>query len=196
MRYRNPVRNSGHIALSATALFLVTLAGSSASRAQSSDVNLALHAKGHATAADIGMPEYPGSKPYKDPDNDGAVDLGFSFGETSFRVMAASYVTGDSPDQVLAFYRKPLSKFGEVLECDHGKPVGSRTVAKGGLTCSGEHGGNIQMNGSGDSSDDHELRVGTPHKFRIVGIDKSHTGSTRFGLVYIELPKDEDKKSD
>ncbi len=196
MRLRNPVRNPGSIALSATALFLVALAGANASRAQSSDVNLSLHAKGHATAADIGVPEYPGSKPYKEPDNDGAVDLGFSFGETSFRVMAASYVTGDSPDRVLAFYLKPLSKFGQVLECDHGKPVGSPIVAKSGLTCSSEHGGSFQVNGNGDSSDDHELRVGSPHKFRIVGIDKSHTGSTRFGLVYIELPRDDDKKSD
>ena len=37
-------------------------------------------------------------------------------------VKAASFVTTDSPEHVLEFHRKPLAKFGEVLECDHGKP--------------------------------------------------------------------------
>jgi hypothetical protein len=161
--------------------------------AQNSDVNLALHANSHTTAADIGVPAYPGAKLYKQPDSDSsAVDLGFTFGDTNFRLMAASYVTADSPAQVLAFYRKPLSRYGDVLECDHGKPVGSLTVARGGLTCSGQEGNNLHVNGSADSSTDHELRAGTPHHFRIVGIDESAAGSTRFGLVYIELPKDKD----
>lgn len=184
-----------HFAIPAFAFTSIILCGGGPSRAQSSDVNLALHAKGHTTAADIGMPEYPGAKPYKErgKDNDSAVDLGFSFGETNFRLMAASYVTGDSTDQVLAFYRKPLSRYGDVLECDHGKPVGKLTVARSGLTCSSQSGRDVHVNGSGDSSNDRELRAGSPHKFRIVGIDESHTGSTRFGLVYIELPKDDDK---
>lgn len=166
--------------------------GSTTSVAQSSDVNLALHANSHTSAAGIGVPAYPGAKIYKNPDSDSAVDLGFTFGDTSFRVMAASYVTGDSPSKVLAFYKKPLSRYGEVLECDHGKAVGALTVARSGLTCSDEKGDHMQVDSHVDSSSDHELRVGSPHKFRIVGIDESHTGSTRFGLVYIELPKDKD----
>jgi hypothetical protein len=186
------LRNLRPIALPATALFLATLAGAKACRAQSSDVNLALHANGHTTAADIGVPAYPGAKPDKKPDNDSAVDLGFTFGDTSFRVMAAGYVTTDSPAQVLAFYRKPLSRYGEVLECDHGKPVGALTVTRSGLTCSDQKSDHLQVDSHSDSSTDHELRAGSPRKFRIVGIDEAHTGSTRFGLVYIELPKDKD----
>jgi hypothetical protein len=175
-------------AFSAAVLFC----GGTASVAQNSDVNLALHANSHASAADIGVPAYPGAKIFKNPDSDSSVDLGFSFGDTSFRVMAASYVTGDSPAQVLAFYRKPLSRYGEVLECDHGKAVGALAVARSGLTCSDQKGDHMQVDSHVDSSTDHELRVGTPNRFRIVGIDESHTGSTRFGLVYIELPKDKD----
>ncbi len=177
------------IAFFATALSF----GSAASVAQSSDFNLDLHANSHTTAADIGVPAYPGATLAKDKDNDGAVDMGFTFGDTHFMLKAASYVTSDSPAQVLAFYRKPLSRFGEVLECDHGKPVGALTVTRSGLSCNDQQGEHASVNGHG-SSNDHELRVGSPHKFRIVGIDDSTGKSTRFGLVYLELPKDKDSE--
>ena len=52
----------------------------------------------------------------------------------------------------------------------------------------------MQVNGSGDSSDDHELRAGTPLRFRIVGISDAENGKTHFGLVYLGLPKDSDSK--
>jgi hypothetical protein len=94
-------------------------------------------------------------------------------------------VTSDSPAQVLAFYRKPLSRYGQVLECDHGKPVGALTVTSSGLTC-----GHESISDNTNSSTDHEIRAGSLHQYRIVGIDESHRGSTRFGLVYLDLPKD------
>jgi hypothetical protein len=153
-----------------------------------------LHADSHSSAAEIGLPVYPGATVYRDKDNGGTADLGMLLGDFHFQLKVASYVTSDSPEQVLAFYRKPLSRFGEVLECDHGKPVGPLTVTRSGLTCSDQKGGKIQFNGS-VNSDDHELRVGTPHQFRIVAIDEAREKSTRFGLVYVELPKDSDKKA-
>ena len=42
---------------------------------------------------------------------------------------------------------------------------------------------------------DHELRAGTPKQFHIVGIDKTQANSTRFGLVYVQLPKDDDSNT-
>jgi len=185
-------------AFAAAALFAsIMLFGGIASFAQNSDVDLSLHANSHATAAEIGLPVYPGARLYKDADNDAAVDLGFSFGNFRFTVMAANYIANDSPEQILAFYRKPLSRYGEVLECSHGKPIGSLTVTHSGLTCSDQHGGHVQVDGSADSSSDHELRAGSPHRYRIVGINDAHDGATRFGIVYLELPKDseEGKKS-
>ncbi len=158
-----------------------------------SDFNLALHANTHVTAADIGLPEYPGASPYKNPDNkdsDSAVDLGFSFGNIHFVVKAASYITHDSPQQILDFYRKPLSHYGQVLECDHGHPVGSLQQTRTGLTCNNDP--SIHSNSNGDSSSGHELRAGRPNRYRLVGIDETHSGSTRFGMVYIEMPKDKD----
>jgi hypothetical protein len=158
-----------------------------------SNFNLALHANTHVTAADIGLPEYPGATPYKNPndkDSDSAVDLGFSFGNVHFLVKAASYIAPDSPAQVLAFYRKPLSHYGQVLECDHGHPIGSLKQTPTGLTCNDDPG--ITSDSKGDSSGGHELRAGRPTRYRLVGIDQSHSGSTRFGIAYIELPKDSD----
>jgi hypothetical protein len=175
-------------------LFAAVLScGGSASHAQNSDFKLELHANKHASAAEIGLPAYPGATLAKETDNDNTADLGFTFGDTHFRIMVAKYLTADSPDRVLAFYRKPLSRYGEVLECDHGKPVGELTVAQSGLTCSEQKEGGLTVTDHGLSTDGHELRVGSPHKFRVVCIDESHPQSTRFWLVYIELPKDNDK---
>ena len=180
--------------ISATVLGVFFVAVSASCVAQDSGFNLDLHANSHATAKDIGLPDYPGAKPYKDRDNDSAADLGMSFKDFHFKLLAASYVSSDSAAQILDYYRKPLARYGEVLECYKGKPVGALTVTKSGLTCDAKKGGHIEVNGSGDSSTDHELRAGTPLRFRIVGISDAKDGKTRFGLVYLELPKDSDSK--
>jgi hypothetical protein len=161
-------------------------------RGQDSDFNLDLHANGHATAREIGLPAYPGAKPYKDKDDDsGSADLGMALNSFHFRLQLASYLTPDSGQKVLEFYRKPLSHYGEVLECDHGHAVGGVEKTKSGLTCSKS--GHMDVNGS-DSSTDHELRAGTPERFRIVAIDTSEEGKTKFGLVSLELPKDAEQR--
>jgi hypothetical protein len=174
---------------------IVLMAGvsfSGPSFGQNSDVNLNVHANSHATAKDIGLPAYPGATPFKDKDSDSSsADLLFLLNSFHFSLKAASYVTTDPPDQVLEFYRKPLSKYGQVLECDHGKPVGAFTVTKSGLTCGNGKKGSVTVNGSDGG---HELRAGTPNQFRIVGIDSAENGKTKFGLVALVLPKDESPK--
>ncbi len=185
------LRTSQIFAASVFALVITGLAfGNVALTAQNSGMEL--HANSKATAADIGLPVYPGATLHKDKDNDGAVDMGFSFGDSQFRLLAADYVSSDSPDKILAFYRKPLSRYGEVLECKDGKPVGTPTVARSGLTCSDQKGGDVDVN---SGSKGHELRAGNPHQFRVVGIDKSQPDGTHFGLVYVQLPKDSNSKT-
>ena len=160
--------------------------------AQNSDFNLSAHVNSHATAKDIGLPVYPGATPFKDKDSDSSsADLGFLLNSFHFSIKAVNFVTSDSQEHVLEFYRKPLAKFGEVLECDHGKPVGSLTVSKSGLTCGDRKSGRMTVNGS-DS--DHDLRAGTPEQFRVVGVDSTENGKTKFRLVALVLPKDEDGK--
>jgi len=157
--------------------------------AQNSDFNLELHAKKNVTASQIGLSDYPGATPVKQNDDDSNADFGFSFGKTHFRILVAKYTTTDTPDQVLAFYHKSLSHYGEVLECNNDKPVGNLTVTRSGLTCSGQEDGGQSASDNG-SSDGHDLRAGSPHQFRIAAIDEFHPHSTRFELVFIELPKD------
>lgn len=156
--------------------------------AQDSDFNLNVHANSHATARDIGLPEYPGATPFRDKDRDSSADLGLVLNSFHFNLQVASFVTTDSPEQVLAFYRKPLTKYGEVLECSHGKPVGRLAVTKSGLTCGDHANGTMTVN---ESDSGEELRAGTPERFRVVGIDTTDEGKTKFGLVAVVLPKEQ-----
>jgi hypothetical protein len=158
---------------------------------QNSDFNLNVHANANVTAKDIGLPEYPDATPFKDKDADSSSgDVSFLLNSFHFAVKATSFVTVDPPEHVLEFYRKSLAKYGEVLECNRGKPVGSLTATKSGLTCGDSKSGHMTVNGS---DDDHELRAGTREQFRIVGVERTNDGKTKFGLVLLILPKDDGK---
>src|SRR5512142_2662272 len=60
------------------------------------------------TAADLGLPVYPGAELVKDKDNDKSADINMGFGEWTLRVRAVNYATPDSQDKVTAFYKKAL----------------------------------------------------------------------------------------
>lgn len=146
-------------------------------------------------AGDIGLTVYPGAVPTKDKNSDSA-NVSMSFGDFKLKVLTANYVTGDSADKVFAFYRPQLSKYGDVLECDHNTAVGSVTATSGGLTCDNdEHGrGHANIHTGVTNSGDHELRVGDSHKFRVVSVEPKN-GKTEIGLVYLELPHGNSKGS-
>ena len=160
-------------------------------RAQN-NFDLAIHANSDVSPADIGLPAYPGATPsHKHGDDKSAFDIGFSYGDTHFRMRGISYDSDDSPGRILDFYRKALGRYGDVLECDHGHPVGSLTVTSSGLRCSGrKNGDHLNIDGHIDSSKDHDLRAGSPDEFRIVGINESENQSARFVIMYVKTPKD------
>ncbi len=168
--------------------------GGELSYAQDKDFNLEVHANSHASAKDLGLPAYPGATLVKGSEDDSNADLGFAFGKTRFRLIVAKYTTTDSPERVLAFYRKPLAIFGDVLECNQGKPVGSEIATKSGLTCSEQKDGGVTLSDQSISSNHHELRAGSPHRFRMVAIDETDSKSTRFVLLYVDTPKNDDKE--
>jgi hypothetical protein len=174
-------------------LIVLTAAGALAIPcfAQDSDFNLSMHANSHATAKEIGLPVYPGAVPFKEKDSDSSADLGFVLNNVHLSLQVAHFATKDSHDQVVRFYRKALAKYGQVLECDHGKPVGSLTTTKSGLTCGDHNGGSMTARGS-DS--DYELRAGSPEQFHIVAVDSSEPEKTKFGLVALVVPKEGDGK--
>ena len=58
------------------------------------------------TAADLGLPVYPGAQQVKDDDKHKSADVQLAFGEWGLRVRAVSYATPDTEEQVTAFYKK------------------------------------------------------------------------------------------
>lgn len=164
----------------------ILLSSAAPALAQRSGSYLELHAGKHATATMIGLPDYPGARSYSESSNDSSADVGFTFGDIHFRLLISKYITSASPAQVLAFYHKPLARYGEVLDCENGEAVGPVKVAKGGLTCSDDAG---HHSGSDDQRSTNEIRSGAPERYRIVAIDGTRRDSTRFSLVLIEVPR-------
>jgi hypothetical protein len=160
-----------------------------------------------AVAVGTGLPTYPGAqvvkKHVKDNKDNGAADINMSFGGFQLRVKAISYRTSDSPNEVLAFYRKGLARFGTVIQCSGHQPVGTPTRTPDGLDCSDDNENNkakLKMNE--DFSDKIELKAGSKQHQHLVTIDADGSG-TKFGLVALDLPghfsfgdKDSDKNSD
>ena len=144
------------------------------------------------TAADLGLPLYPGAEVVKDDDNHQSADVHMGFGEWQLRVRAVSYSSADTEDKVSAFYKKALDRYGEVLTCRGNAPVGTPTSTGEGLTCadSGKH-THININGKGngiDFSGELQLKAGSKRHQHIVGFEEPKDGKTRFALVAIDLP--------
>src|SRR5580700_9843224 len=97
-------------------------------------------------AEGLGLPVYPGAELVKKDKDNGAADVNMSFGSFQLRVKAASYRTLDSPDKVAAFYRKALGRYGDVIQCQNNKPVGSPTQTTEGLTCDNEKQNHVYVN--------------------------------------------------
>ena len=60
------------------------------------------------TAADLGLPVYPGAQTVSDDDKHKSADVHLGFGEWELRVRAVSYATADKQDQVVSFTRRRL----------------------------------------------------------------------------------------
>jgi hypothetical protein len=133
----------------------------------------------------LGLPVYPGAQLVKKDKNNGAADVNMSFGSFQLRVKAASYRTQDSPDQVTAFYRKALGRYGDVIQCQNNKVVGTPTSTAEGLTCDNEKQNHVYVND--DESGKMELKAGSKQHQHIAAIDPEGNG-TKFGLVALDLP--------
>ena len=91
--------------------------------------SLGVIASDKASAADVGLPLYPGSRPHKDESKDSqAARLGLWGGGSGFKLAVLKMEAGDSPEKVAAFYKKALSKYGKVLDCSNPSPTQSGTA--------------------------------------------------------------------
>lgn len=163
----------------------LVIAGNS-TEAQSSDFSLGMHVNTNVSAADLGLAAYPGATLNHRRHDDAAFDIGLTLNHSEYRIRGIKYLSRDGSARVLAFYRDALARYGQVLECDRGQPVGEFTRTDTGLTCRDDF--NDDDRDDRTSSSDHNLRVGSPHNFRLVGVDESQE-STEFVLMLVEIPQ-------
>jgi len=151
------------------------------------------------SASDLGLPVYPGAKQVPDDDKHKSADVHLGFGEWELRVRAVSYGSSDTQDQVTAFYKKALGRFGDVITCQGKTAVGMPAATTEGLTCADDGNGakvKIDRKDYGTSDDSLELKAGSKRHQHIVGFENSKNGETRFALVALDLPGGMDKNSD
>ena len=146
------------------------------------------------TAADLGLPVYPGANIVKDKDNDKSADIHMGFGEWEMRVKVVNYSTPDSQEKVVAFYKNALTRYGDVISCQDNAPVGTPTTTSEGLTCADDSGAHVKVD-TGDHSHGYssgqggfQLKAGSKRHQHIVGFESSAPGQTRFALIALDLP--------
>jgi len=137
------------------------------------------------SAADVGLPVYPGAKLSAKKDGDKSADIHFGFGDWQFRIKVVKYTSSDSNDKVLAFYKKALGRYGDVIQCNGKTPVGQPASTREGLTCDDSD----NQNKAKVNLDIHQsLKAGSKRHQHIVGIESPDGPGTTFSLVELDLP--------
>ena len=156
-----------------------------------------IHVNADKPSASLGIALYPGAIADPDHDGDKDADVQLGFGEWKMRVQVAHFNTSDNQDKVLTYYRKSLSRYGDVIECKDNEAIGSPAKTAEGLTCSeNDQDNHIKV----DHGDDHglTLRAGSKRHQHIVAFDKDDAdtaaGPTKFTLIALDLPAETPKK--
>jgi hypothetical protein len=141
-----------------------------------------LHVDEHPDIRDAGLTVYPGAKPApKETGEDKKnANVNISMPGFALKVIAAEFLSEDSPDKVFAYYDKELRRYGKPIEC-HGRwsggDLGMSTDKHEGLSKPVS----CREHGSGNSV---ELKVGTEGNQHLVAIKPDGKGA-RFALVYV-----------
>ena len=146
------------------------------------------------TAADLGLPVYPGAEAITGDDQHKSADVHLGFGEWQLRVRAVSYSSADPQDKVTAFYKKALGRYGDVITCQGNTPVGTPTSTAEGLTCADDKNPKVQIDRGDYGTNKHslELKAGSKRHQHVVGFEEPKNGKTRFALVALDLPAVDD----
>jgi hypothetical protein len=143
--------------------------------------------EGSMDPKDTGLSAYPGAQLKKSRENDGDSSANVNISSSIFGMKLAvlKYVTSDSPDKVAGFYRKDLSRYGNVVDCqgNFNMTFPPREKNDNEVSC------NNGKTGSGEYK--RELKVGTENNQRIVAIKPTGDGS-EFVLVYVRARDDKD----
>jgi hypothetical protein len=130
----------------------------------------------------LGLPIYPGAQFLQDSGkSNGSADVNLNLGVFSLRIKSAAFKSSDSPEELIAFYRKALTRYGDVIECQHGQTVGSLTHTTEGLTCEEDH-----SHSEGDS-EKIKLLAGSKQHQHVVIIGPDGNAS-KLQIVAMDLP--------
>jgi hypothetical protein len=133
--------------------------------------------EGSTDVKDTGLALYPGARPRKDSGDDHQnANVNISSSLFGLKVVALKFESDDSPDKVMAFYRKEMGKFGKVVECTGSFGMTFHRYDKDAEVACDDH----------DSGHEYkeELKVGTENNQRVVAIKPTGKGS-EFALVYV-----------
>jgi hypothetical protein len=145
---------------------------------QGPDTNAGLLVSASATAKEVGLPIYPGSIPYKEPEKDNdssAVKMGLWGNSFGFKLVVLKMESKDAPKKIADYYQKALARYGTVLDCTSPGPQQAKDDKSGKLTC-------------GDDKPDPGgmlFKAGTPEKKHMVAVQPKGNGAL-FQLLYIE----------
>jgi hypothetical protein len=146
-----------------------------------------------ASAKDVGLPLYPGSRRHKDTNDDSsALNMGLWGGSSGFKMAMLKMETTDSADKVAAYYRKALAKYGKVLTCGAGDSAPANGSQGSSATADSQNSKDTSKSSQaldcGTNKPDKggiELKAGTKERQHIVAFT-SEGSLTTFQLVYIE----------
>lgn len=151
---------------------------------RSKDTDAGLIIKAEATAKEVGLPLYPGSRPHKDnKDDSSGANLGLWGNTFGFKLVVLKMESDDATEKVAAFYQKALGKYGKVLDCTNNPPGADdkdKDKESNKLTCQDDRpdpGGRM-------------FKAGSKDKQHIVGVKPSGAGS-EFTLVRLEARRDD-----
>jgi hypothetical protein len=131
----------------------------------------------------LGLPIYPGAQFLQDSGkSNGSADVNLNLGIFTLRIKSAAFKSSDSPDKLIAFYRKALTRYGDVIECQQGQTVGSLTHTTEGLTCEEDKHSHLE----GDSQKI-KLMAGSKQHQHVAIISPDGTAS-KLQLVAMDLP--------
>lgn len=140
-------------------------------------------------AADVGLPLYPNAQLFHEKgDSNASADVHMGFGKWQLRVKVAEYSSPDSEDDISAFYKKALGRYGDVITCKGETPVGTPVMTREGLSCK-DNGKDSQIN----INEHLVLKAGSPTHQHIVSIKNPENHQTRFALIALDLPRDLNK---
>ncbi len=132
-------------------------------------------------AKDTGLQLYPGARPKsgsRDDKHSANVDISSSM--MGIKVVAREFQSEDSPDKVLAYYKKQMDKYGNVIQCsghfnDRGFTYRKRDFDEP-----------VSCNGSDSNKAEQTLKVGTESNQHVVAVKPSGSGS-EFALVFVRM---------